>query len=135
MQLYAIKRDGELQQYQGKDCSQLVQEVEAQSVMTSELIQALRGVRAERLSGEGGGETAPPRRGLSAGDPQSAAWRPPADTGRGARRRGNYQGAPASWDDYLRPMSVIRVPGGAGRVVILPQADKKGLGRCAPPSP
>merc|ERR1719463_262787 len=40
-------RDGTLQQYQGKDCSQLVQEVEAQSVMTTELIRGLRGIRPE----------------------------------------------------------------------------------------
>ena len=97
--------------------------------------EAVAALRAERLSGEGGGETAPPRRGLSVEDSEPAAWRPPADTGRGARRHGNYQGAPASWDDYLRPMSVIRVPGGAGRVVILPQADKQGLGRCVLRSP
>ena len=93
--------------------------------------EAVAALRAERLSREGGGEAAPSRRGLSAGEPEPAAWRPPPDAGRGARRRGNYQGAPASWDDYLRPMSVVRVTGGAGRAVILPQADKQGLGRCA----
>ena len=40
-------KDGVVEQYQGKDCSQLVQEVEAQSVMTTDLMNSLRSLRSE----------------------------------------------------------------------------------------
>ena len=104
--------------------------LEAQRGALSALSASLEAQQAAlaSLREEQGGGGAPSRRGLSEEDSGKPAWRAPAGDS-GPRRRGRGRLGPPSWDDFLRPMAVIRVPGGAGRAVVLPQADKQGLGR------
>lgn len=105
--------------------------LEAQRGALSALSASLEAQQAAlaSLREEQGGGGAPSRRVLSGENSEPSTWRAPAGDDSGPRRRGRGRLGPASWDDFLRPMAVIRVPEGAGRAVVLPQADKQGLGR------